>query len=55
MIQGTLVVLAFLAATAYIGRGVWRSWSGSCGGCGAGKKPRPPLIPASDLLARFKR
>ena len=55
MVQSALVALAFLAAVGYIGRGVWRSWSGSCGGCGGGTKKAPALIPASDLLARFKR
>ena len=55
MTQWAIVAVAFLVAVGYIGRGVWRSWSGSCGGCGSGKKKTPALIPASDLLARFKR
>lgn len=51
--QWLLVGLAFALSLGYIGRRMWKSFSGSCAGCGP--KKAPALIPASDLLARFKR
>ncbi|MBY0230140.1 MAG: hypothetical protein K2W96_12735 [Gemmataceae bacterium] len=50
--QWAIVAIAFVFAAGYILRGTWRSFSGSCGGSA---RKKPALIPASDLVARFKR
>jgi hypothetical protein len=60
-VQKVLVCLTALAATAYLARGLWRTWvskgcQSGCGGCGAAAagKGGTDLIPAEDLLTRAR-
>ncbi len=54
--QTALVLLAVAASAAYLVRGLMKSLSGQCGGCGGAKKPAGgTLIPVSELTARVRR
>jgi hypothetical protein len=57
-VQTILVILVALGAVAYLGRAVWRTWSGSgCkSGCGCGPKKQegPKLIAPDELLVRVR-
>jgi hypothetical protein len=52
--QTALVLLAFAASAAYLGWGLFRSLSGSCGGCGGKKPTSEGLISPADLTARVR-
>jgi hypothetical protein len=57
-LQTILVLLVALGASVYLGRAVWRTWSGSgCAtgcGCGPKKENEPKLIDAEELLVRVR-
>jgi len=53
--QTALVLLAVVASAAYLVRGLAKSLSGECVGCGGAKKPAgEKLIPVSELTARLR-
>lgn len=53
--QTALVVLAFAASAAYLCWGLFRSLSGSCGGCGGKKPAGEGLISPAELTARVRQ
>jgi hypothetical protein len=52
--QLALVIIAVALAGLYLARGVWRTGTGGCTGCGPKPDTTPPLVSPNELTARLR-